>query len=616
MTGGANQVLQAALSFRPSQTTMSALFGGFGTLSVPDFQRNYAWSAGAVSIFIDDVERCRRRRLMSIPQPHFFGAVVTSPGEATGTSRPHLVIIDGQQRLATVFMLITALRRCYQAAENMAQNSGDLEGLAGYFGARAENLKIAFESAQDIEFTSQMVVRKLKLNKVDDPFFAKLLAQEERTPTRASHDRLEHAYTAIETYLNELLGRSENDNDTRMILDSLYVVFLKDWLIVQLAAGTDREANRIYRVLNSRGVPVTNCDLLRASTLEFASKKLERNDIDAMVQDWDGILVGTQLSPDEALDAAFYSRTGVVRTPNGPIEQIEEELFPYLQSDERPNADEAREVSRVVHQLRKDVEQLSTIASGQICQDHHNSFTPVFLSRFEALTSILEQSYCFPFLHAATCLRPSAYVRVCDIVERFAFRYGVVVRAPIRPVEEVFGAHIQKLRRGSAEFVLSDLKGDLAKLIGAYAGDDLFRERLLAMDYGQGNRKPLRYVLTMTEHMDRWWNENAQGTPICRDVTRVIDFATITLEHIEASNAEDLDPELTPYINSLGNLTVMSEAENNAVANKSFEQKRPIFAKSTLAINRKIGEYEAWNLDNFRARENELLKRIMAIFSI
>ncbi|SFK23182.1 DUF262 domain-containing protein [Celeribacter neptunius] len=616
MTGTEGQPILAALSFRPSQTTISALLGGFGTLSVPDFQRGYAWDDEAVSLFINDVDRCRKRRQLSVPQPHFFGAVVTSPGEAPGTSRPHLTVIDGQQRLATVFLLITALRRRYEKAHVATLAAGDVEELADYFGSRASNLVRAFECAHDIEFKSQKSVRKLILNKADDPFFASLLAQEDRTPSRASHERLEHANSAIEAYLDELEDRAENAEDTRRVLDSLYVVFLKDWLIVQLAAGTNREANRIYRVLNSRGVPVTNCDLLRASTLDFAVKKLEGADIDAMAADWDSILTGSGLPPDVALDAAFCSRTGIIRAQNGSVDQIEEELFPHLQSDEKPTIEEARDVFRSVCNLRKDVEELTKIASGQLCQAAHVSFTPVFRSRFDALFSVLGQNYCLPLLHAASCLPPKHYVKFCDIVERFAFRYGVVVRAPIHALEPVFSEHIRALRANPEGFRIGDLKADLAKLVDAYAGEELFRERLLTMEYGRDTRKPLRYALVMVEHMSRWFDENPQGAPVCRDATRVIDFRSITLEHIEASNAANLDPELTPYINNFGNLTVMSQAENDAVANKPFEQKRAVFSKSGLAINRSIGEYETWNLENFKTRQQNLLERCLAIFSI
>lgn len=616
MIGIDGHTARSALSFRPSQTTISALFGGFGTLSVPDFQRDYAWDDAAVSMFIYDVERCRRRRQASTPQPHFFGAVVTSPGEVSGTSRPHLVVIDGQQRLATLFLLITALRRRFESAATTAREKGDVDELADYFDARAENLLSAFECTKDIEFKSPKSVRKLILNKADDPFFARLLAGEERTTERASHERLEGANSAIEAYLDGLVARSENDEDMRSILDSLYVVFLKDWLIVHLAAGSDNEANRIYRVLNSRGVPVTNCDLLRASTLEFASKKLETAEIDAMVQAWNTILTGNELRPDDALDAAFRSRLGLMRLKGGGIEQIEEELFPNLQSDEKPTVDEARDIFNAVSQLKEDVKELSKIAAGTLCQADHPRFTPVFKSRFDALTTLLKQIYCFPLLHAATVLDPETYVKVCDVVERFAFRYGVVVRGPIHAVDPVFGTYIRILRSNPQEFRLADLKGDLARLIASFAGDDLFRERILAMEYGRDTRKPLRYVLIMIEHMNRWYEDNPQGTPTCRDPTRVIDFHNSTLEHIEASNSETLDPELAPFVNSLGNLTVMSEAENNAIANKPFNGKKPGFSASDLAINRAIGGFEEWNLAAFKQRQEDLLKRCMSIFSL
>lgn len=616
MTGIDQESLQSALSFRPSQTTISALFGGFGTLSVPDFQRDYAWGEEAVSVFLDDVDRCRRKRKTSTPRPHFFGAVVTSPGAVSGTSRPHLVVIDGQQRLATVFLLITALRRRYQNAASSAQETGDVAELSNYFGARADNLISAFETASDIEFKSQKSVRKLVLNRADDPFFARLLAQEERVSTRASHERLESANASIEAYLDKLGERADNDEDTRNILDSLYVVFLKDWLIVQLAAGSTSEANRIYRVLNSRGVPVSNCDLLRASTLDFASKKLETADIEAMTNSWDGILEGSQLPPDDALDAAFFSRSGIARSKGGSIEQIEEQLFPYLQSDEKPTTEEAKSVLRAVNQLKDDVDGLSRITSGQICQADHDQFSPVFRSRFDALATVLEQKYCFPFLHAATSLAPATYVKVCDVLERFAFRYGVVVRAPIYALEPVLSAHIQTLRHAPGEFRLGIFKEDLSKLVHEFAGDDLFRERLLAMEYGRDTKRPLRYALIMIEHMSRWYDDNPQGAPVCRDLTRVVDFKNITLEHIEASNAENMDPELTPFVNSLGNLTVMSQAENDALANKTFDRKRPVFAGSDLAINRSIGEFEQWNLDNLKVRQLDLIARCLRIFSV
>ena len=372
--------MQNPLNFRTSYTTISAFLGGFKTLSVPDFQRDYAWDARAVEDFKRDVDRCRRGRLESNPRPHFFGAVVTSPSDLEGTSRPHQVVIDGQQRLATIFLLLTALRREYlQAASDLDANGslGEAAEYAAFFKGRAENLVCNFERTMDIRFMTRKSVRKLQLNKVDDPYFERLLEGEERTETRVSHSRLNQASEIIEDYFCELLQRAVSYVDTQRILDAVYTVFLKDLYIVHLSAGSSRQANLIYRVLNNRGIPVSNCDLLRASTLDFASQKLDAGGIASMISAWDEILSGSGIKPDEALAAAFFSRTGVPSSRDQLIDKVEEEMFPYLLNDESSTENEAKKTLRAVCQLRDDISDLSKIAIGEICQNDHAVFTPV-----------------------------------------------------------------------------------------------------------------------------------------------------------------------------------------------------------------------------------------------
>lgn len=608
--------MQSLLNFRASHTTISAFLGGFRTFSVPDFQRDYAWDNKAVDFFLRDVERCRRCRLESAPRPHFFGAVVTSPGDVRGTSRPHQIIIDGQQRLATIFLLISVLRQSYQKAANDLDVAEDAAELAVFFKGRAENLVCNFERTNDIEFKSRKSIRKLQLNKMDDPYFERLLAGDVPAVSRKSHSRLKMANGAIREYFCELLERAENSGDVQLILDNVYTVFLSDLHIVHLAADSSRQANRVYRVLNSRGIPVSSCDLLRASTLEFAWQKLDSGGRTSLTSAWDEILSGSGMEPDEALTAAFFSRSGIPGSGDQLIDQIEEEVFPNILDDKGPTENEAKETVRAVCQLRDDISDLSKIAVGEICQNEHVVFTPVFRSRFTALTVVLAQSYYFPFMHAATVLDPDTYVRVCDLVERFAFRYSVVARAPKHILIPVFSKHINNLRTSPANFRIRCLRSDFSNLIEDFINDDLFRERLKAMEYGRDTRKPLRYALVMVEYMFQWYNSGRRGTPVCRDTDRVIDFRTITLEHIEATNARNLNPDLMPFVNTIGNLTVMSQTENAAVANKSFEEKRLVFESSNLAMNRKIAINRTWNVSSYRDRQNDLLDRLLAIFSI
>ena len=78
------------------------MFDGSDTkLTIPVYQRNYDWKvANCQQLFNDLVAMVREKRTN-----HFFGSIVEIGGDYSGEKQ----IIDGQQRLTTVYLLILAL---------------------------------------------------------------------------------------------------------------------------------------------------------------------------------------------------------------------------------------------------------------------------------------------------------------------------------------------------------------------------------------------------------------------------------------------------------------------------------------------------------------------------
>ena len=75
---------------------------------VPLFQRFYVWETPYWETLWDDLVD-----LIEEDDPqrsHFLGAVVVIPATDTAPSLPKFILIDGQQRLATVLVLLAALR--------------------------------------------------------------------------------------------------------------------------------------------------------------------------------------------------------------------------------------------------------------------------------------------------------------------------------------------------------------------------------------------------------------------------------------------------------------------------------------------------------------------------
>ncbi|NJM33893.1 MAG: DUF262 domain-containing protein [Rhodomicrobium sp.] len=69
------------------------------TYIVPPYQRNYAWDESQFGMFWADISKT----FMGATPEYFLGSIVINNSQA-----PELVVIDGQQRLITTAVLISA----------------------------------------------------------------------------------------------------------------------------------------------------------------------------------------------------------------------------------------------------------------------------------------------------------------------------------------------------------------------------------------------------------------------------------------------------------------------------------------------------------------------------
>src|SRR5260370_40492536 len=73
-----------------------------GRFSVPNHQREYSWTEDEVRQLFDDIETAIEKET----SVYFLGLMVF-----LNTPKGHLVVLDGQQRLATAGVVFSAIRR-------------------------------------------------------------------------------------------------------------------------------------------------------------------------------------------------------------------------------------------------------------------------------------------------------------------------------------------------------------------------------------------------------------------------------------------------------------------------------------------------------------------------
>ena len=86
-----------------SQTNIQKILNASETYyEIPNFQRPYAWQTSNAKEFLADLEESVAKR-----KNHYFGTVVLVEDTASAYS---VAIIDGQQRVTTSLLMVTATK--------------------------------------------------------------------------------------------------------------------------------------------------------------------------------------------------------------------------------------------------------------------------------------------------------------------------------------------------------------------------------------------------------------------------------------------------------------------------------------------------------------------------
>jgi hypothetical protein len=604
------------MHINPAHLSIAMLLGGAMTFEVPRYQRNYSWGKEEIAAFLRDLEVCCKAREDGKPRDHFFGGVVTARAPVQGSTRQNLQLIDGQQRLITFLILLVQLKHSMERFAATLQ-PGEAQTPREFLMERAQMLGDRYETYKDSINLHVIKVPRLTLSVPDHDFLSELFNEGDPIPQRNSHRLLKSAFDEIGRHL-ELIEAGAVDQAARArALDLVHDVIEQDWTVIHMAAESRTNAYMLFQVLNDRGVSLTEGELLRASTLEALEPIVSAADLQKAEDCWDEILSGKAIDIRSALQSIYASQIGDWPGKATLLADIEGALFPMLISGLNNSREDAAALMLALTELRSDFIKLEKIVQGDWPCPQHQQVYSWDRDRLRLLIIHLKQDDCLPLLIATTLLTPTSFSEVVQILERFCFRYTILVEGPRAEANRIFNQHAINIRRDPTTYRTGALANDLKQLLALHAPDDVFRNRLEVFGYPRSaSKKPLKYFLMTLEHFVRWYDEGAQGRPDCRDRVRVFDFENGTIEHIYPENAEEPDAQLEPLIDTLGNLAVLSPAENDAAGAKSFIEKKRYLSGSTSTMNQEIAAEAQWNAQSVRRRHERLIQMAMHIFAL
>lgn len=317
---------------------LTALFSTNQVFEVPDFQRNYSWEPKNVEEFYTDINRAR-----ALGTRHFLGGLIL----LTDNSVPNLPIqvVDGQQRLTTLFLLIAQIRDRSAglsiphiipagggapiSATTTAQALLTLEGPTVEYRFIPHNLVASMIRESILEYPGP------NRTKLPERHFSYSLA-------------LRKGYKKLGSLLDSDLKKFENDEDrVKFLYDLLQTIRFK-LEILNVQTDTQSEAHEIFMTLNSRGLPLGPADLVKSEIFKHLTRGLTGRQLEhksaELSSDWKSIVDSLENG-----DIDQFLRHYLLSTREEPLtsRKVFEVVSKHINGDEI-DADRAKTESRVL----------------------------------------------------------------------------------------------------------------------------------------------------------------------------------------------------------------------------------------------------------------------------
>ncbi|MDF2382183.1 DUF262 domain-containing protein [Nostoc ellipsosporum NOK] len=239
--------------FKPLSLSIGELFGNKDALyKIPQYQRPYKWEDDQVDKLWDDIHDAFENQ----EDNYFLGSVITAKPRDNEKSA-YVDVVDGQQRLTTLMILFCVIRDLYpkinedNAAENpLAVDIDTIQASITHLG-KADRLKLYTHSQHQSDF-HELIING-DTSKLVKPYKYQIRTDEEPK------------YKFINT---AVIFRSKLEELGLQQSSELINFLFNQVKIIRIDCKNREFAIKLFQVLNDRGMDLTAADLIKSFLLE------------------------------------------------------------------------------------------------------------------------------------------------------------------------------------------------------------------------------------------------------------------------------------------------------------------------------------------------------------
>jgi len=540
---------------KASETKFQQIIEGTKQYVVPLFQRPYSWDKKEWNVLWEDLLWLIEN---DEPKNHFIGSIVTMPTVSVPEGVTKYLLIDGQQRLTTIFILLTLLRNEASLVANHDQLAEEIEHTM---------LLNPYKKQEDIF--------KLLPTQVDRPIFKALIENR----LNGESGKIVECYQFFARKLANLRGN----------IADLYKIITSRLSVVSIVLDYDDNPHLVFESLNAKGRPLTQSDLIR----NYFFMRIHVDEQETVFKDyWEPMQTALEDGLTEFI-RHYLMRNGSI------IKQSDV----YFTLKDRVTQQDALASLQEIYRFSKYYERFVNPSSES---DDAIRFALERLKRLEVTTV-------YPFLlnayedYSSKRISKDEFLEIVKTIENFVIR-RFVCNVPSSQLNKIFPLLYQQALLQGQQSLADGVKAVLQTR--SYPKDHEFRASLMnGKLYGAGER--LAKTKVILESLEMAYNHKERPT-----------FANLTIEHVMPQTLTDwwrehlgaewqLDHELC--LNTLGNLTLT--AYNSELSNFNYPKKRDHFSMSHIELNRYFSGIDFWNRQSIEQRSEILAGEVLQIWA-
>lgn len=547
-------------------------------IRIPRYQRPYSWEEDQVSEFWNDIYTGQNTA--------FIGSFIFN--KEFEETESVVDIIDGQQRVLTTTIFMAAIR-------NIAFKIKEVE-----YANLIHRQCIAFEDEEG-DFKNRVLP-----GESTESFFVSNIQEPHKNLSEAQartkeEKRIKKNYLYLENKIEQLLNTFQTKEDKINKLKELRQN-ISDLSVIEIEIYKEELAYEIFETVNARGVELSVSDLLKNLLFSKIKNADERDDAKSL---WKQIEMNTEKTGSDLKKFLRYfwlSKESFV---------TEKKLYSAIKS-------KTIDYYRLVQNLESSSNWYNSIHTGDV--NDFNSlqvkgkmvgaqvYRCIFATRLMNVTQVNTLYLSLLNNFERLELNPVNYLKQ---IEKFTFHYSAICKQPGNKVEKIYSKYAilihkacqeegskarLKKQQSAFQHLLSELKAILPL-------KELFIEKFKEVTQykrTESARKLIKYIL---EEIDV-----KAGTGEYK-----LDFNKVNIEHILPQKPQKWglqQKDIKPYVNSIGNLTLLSGVINSSIGNDVIAKKLPELKKSEIQITKELCNQltvdPVWDENKIKVREEAL----------